>query len=74
MHVTQNANHQIKPYPKLMFNAASRLLVLMTGESCGTVIDPGSSTWKIGDYFEDFSRASFQDAEGQFIISNDPIE
>lgn len=67
-HVPANAE---RGYPKLRVAPSSGLVVLFTGFTTGTVIDPGRSVHDVGYHGHTWTREVFEDFTGKVTLKND---
>lgn len=61
--------HLIKPYPKLMVSAKTKLIVLFIDYAEGTLIDIGNKkNFTIGEWSNDWDMESFVDFKGSITL------
>lgn len=58
-------------YPRLRITRSSKLIVLFTGQTTGTVIDPGRSAHDVGHWSDNWVDDLFEDFTGKVTLKND---
>ena len=60
-------------FPKLMYHMDSGFVVLMKSESKGTIIVPGKTEYKYGQFIDDWDISVLVDFTGELTLSNEPV-
>ena len=68
--VSSKAARESREYPKLMISKDLLLVVLMSAEKQGVVIDC-TGVYEVGHFSTDWHMDSFEDFEGSITLSND---